>query len=251
MPNIDVILIHLSGHPTSDDLRLVAFALGEWMVAREDAPLSACYDRLRVLQRELSASPLVGYLDGMATTLEAYFASVETVKRTERLASEVASEQVWHSLLEALAREAGNQEYLCDALDRGKSTVSVACNDLRQRELIELVPSASRRENVHALTRDGRAVLAKLRATARATSSTRPAPSHRPATTTTATMTAETTTTRTAETTTRTAETTAAGAGAPTAAPSPSSQTATPPPGRGRKPSMPPVNAQRKVGFAQ
>jgi len=161
MPSIDFVLDRLSVTSTRDQLRAVAYALGEWLVARDEPALSATYDRLRELRR--SAPPdSVTYpsFDALTNLLEGYFASAERVRRIERLLREVEQEPVWRAIMECIAREPARQDALCERVGRAKSTVSVACEDLRQRELIELVPSSNRRENVHGLTRLGAQVLA-------------------------------------------------------------------------------------------
>lgn len=163
MPRIDFILGRLSLTSTRDDIRAVAYALGEWLVARDEPALSASYDRLRALRAAAPSDSVTrASFDALTTVLEGYFASAENVRRIERLVREVENEDVWHCVMAALATESANQEQLRSLVGRSKSTVSVVCEDLRQRELIELVPHPSRRENVHALTRLGQEVLAKL-----------------------------------------------------------------------------------------
>ncbi len=165
MPRIEFVLKRLSLTSTREDLRTVAYALGEWLVARDEPPLSASYDRLRELRGKAAAeSAARASFDALTNLLEGYFASAESVRRIERLLHEVGREAVWRGVMQALANGPVNQEQLCTSLGRAKSTVSVACEDLRQRELIELVPNESRRENVHALTSLGTQVLARVRA---------------------------------------------------------------------------------------
>ena len=50
MPAIEFVLKRLSLTSTRDELRTVAYALGEWLVARDEPALSASYDRLRELR---------------------------------------------------------------------------------------------------------------------------------------------------------------------------------------------------------
>lgn len=165
MPRINFVLERLSATSTRDQLRSVAYALGEWLVARDEPALSATYDRLRELRREvLPDSAECATFDALTHMLEGYFASAERVRRVERLAREVEQEPVWRAMMECLVGEPARQDVLCERTGRAKSTVSVACEDLRQRELIELVPSSSRRENVHALTPLGAHVLAHCQA---------------------------------------------------------------------------------------
>lgn len=163
MPAIEFVLKRLSLTSTRDELRTVAYALGEWLVARDEPALSASYDRLRELRGAAAPdSATRASFDALTNLLEGYFASAQSVRRIERLLREVEAEPVWRAIMRCLVSEPAHQERLRERVGRVKSTVSVACEDLRQRELIELVPNASRRENVHALTRLGRQVLARL-----------------------------------------------------------------------------------------
>jgi DNA-binding MarR family transcriptional regulator len=167
MPAIDFVLKRLSLTSTREELRTVAYALGEWLVARDESALSASYDRLRELRGAAPADSASRVsFDVLTNLLEGYFASAESVRRVERMQREVEAEPIWRAVMQCLASEPANQDLLCQRVGRAKSTVSVVCEDLRQRELIELVPNASRRENVHALTRLGKQVLARLPAEA-------------------------------------------------------------------------------------
>lgn len=163
MPSIEFILKRLSLTSTREELRTVAYALGEWLVARDERALSATYDRLRQLRGAASpGSTARASFDTLANLLDGYFASVENVRHLERLVREVENEPMWRAVLQALADGPLNQVQLGESVGRTKSTVSVTCDDLRRRELIEMVPNASRRENVHELTSLAKQVLAQL-----------------------------------------------------------------------------------------
>lgn len=162
MTNLVSMLDRLTEQSTGDDLKAVAYVIGECLARRDDAPLRAGYDRLRALRRNAAeASSLRGYLIALTTSLDGYFATIEAVTRVERLADEVREMPTWQIILARLAAGPVNQVELGHALaePRAKSTISIALEDLRQRELVEHVPSASRRERIHSLTRLGRAVV--------------------------------------------------------------------------------------------
>lgn len=162
MPHLVSLLDRLTEQSTGDDLKAVAYVIGECLARRDNAPLRAGYDRLRALRRSTAdASGLRGFLIALTTSLDGYFATIEEVTRVESLADEVKEMPTWQTILARLAAGPVNQVDLGQALaePRAKSTISIALEDLRQRELVEHVPSASRRERIHSLTRLGRAVV--------------------------------------------------------------------------------------------
>lgn len=163
MSRIEFVLKRLSLTSTREELRAVAYALGEWLVARDEPALSATYDRLRALRGAAAADAATRErVDVLTHVLEGYFAAAETVRHLERLFAEVSHDQVWSGIVQHLNTGPANQTQLCSGVGRTKATVSVACEELRRRELIELVPSESRRENVHELTRLGKQVLERM-----------------------------------------------------------------------------------------
>ncbi|MBK9034631.1 MAG: hypothetical protein IPL61_25760 [Myxococcales bacterium] len=162
MTNLASVLNQLTEQSTGDDLKAVAYVLGECLARRDDASLREGYDRLRALRRNAAdASSLRGFLIALTTSLDGYFATIEAVTRVESLADEVKEMPTWQTILARLAAGPVNQVELghAQAEPRAKSTISIALEDLRQRELVEHVPSASRRERIHSLTRLGRAVV--------------------------------------------------------------------------------------------
>jgi len=156
---------------TTDELRSIAYFIGGCAARRELPTLTRLHDRIQRLRRVAApGSELRGFADAVAAYLDSYFATLEPTQRLESLAREVEDQPLWREILASLQGDRElNQVSIAIAITAraaevptSKTAISLALEDLRDRELVEYVPSRVRRERVHALTRRGQELCAKL-----------------------------------------------------------------------------------------
>lgn len=190
MTTTETLLAAIHEHATADELRPITYFLGECVAKRETQTLERFHDRLRKLRRAAApGSWHRGFADAVTAYLDGYFATVESAQRLESLAREVEAQPLWREILATLQGDRElNQVSIGSALTAraaevptSKTAISLALEDLRDRELVEYVPSEARRERVHALTRRGRALCASLSLAPGAAMMKKPAPAKRAA----------------------------------------------------------------------
>lgn len=171
MTTLDTMLASISERSTAEELRSIMHFLGECAAKRETRTLERFHDRMQRLWRTAPAdSWLRGFVEGACRCLDGYFASIEPTERMEQLAREVDEEPLWREILLTLwNHQELNQVGIGTALakrpvqiPKSKTAISIALDCLRERELVEYMPTPVRRERVHALTRRGQDLCTKL-----------------------------------------------------------------------------------------
>jgi hypothetical protein len=169
-PSTEAMLDAFTARTPPDELRPIAYFLGECVARRQRPTLARFHARARQLRRASEpGSWHRGFADSLTAYLDGYFAEVEPAMQREQLAREVADHALWREILYALRDDrALNQVAIgeqvgahASGVASSKSAISVALEDLRVRELVEYVPGeADRRERIHSLTMRGRELLA-------------------------------------------------------------------------------------------
>ncbi len=167
--SLKMILELLQPSATAGEVLPVFSCIQDRLVQGDRQSLSEIYDRAQTVRRtKQCGGPLEACLRAIVTMLDSYFAARERIERLEKLAQGLEGQPLWREILHMLASKGESAlEAICakvatSAAETAPSSAEtvLALEDLRIRDIVELVPSAKEEANLYALTRLGRELCA-------------------------------------------------------------------------------------------